>query len=212
MKTTRMRILDYLDKKGVSSSAELSRALKTTPANMRHHLSILLEEGAIEVIAQRPVKGRGRPAFLYSLTSLAQSHNLDRLASALLEEFLSKPEADIEDGRLERIAQRLAGEVGSTRSNLTNRLYAAVQRLNELHYQARWEAHAYTPHIILGHCPYAAILEDHPELCKMDADLISTIVKNQVYQAQRLVQTSSGTRQCVFLFSRSLAGAHRQAL
>ena len=56
--------------------------------------------------------------------------------------------------------------------NLTRRLYRTTEILNQQHYQARWEARPDAPRLVLGHCPFSAILEEHPELCKLDAYLI----------------------------------------
>jgi len=199
MKTTRVRILEYINKKGLSSTIELSRALKTSPANMRHHLSILVEEGAVEIVAQRPATGRGRPAHLYSLTSQSQSHNLDRLASVLLDELAAEEHLpSINAARLEKIALRLAGRLPAGERSLTQRLYLAVQRLNQLQYQARWEARSEAPRIIFNHCPYAAILSEHPELCSLDAVLMTKLLSTPVHQTHRLAFDSSGARHCIF--------------
>ena len=75
----------------------------------------------------------------------------------------------------------------------------AIERLNELHYQARWEASAAGPRLIMGHCPYAAIVADHPELCRMDAFLLETRLNASVEQIAKLQLSEKSLPFCAFL-------------
>jgi predicted ArsR family transcriptional regulator len=100
---------------------------------------------------------------------------------------------------LEQIASHLVPGGDRLPASLTHRLYQAVQRLNELGYQARWEAHSEAPRLLLGHCPYAAILPGHPELCKMDAYLLEGLLGVPVAQTKKRAQDSRGARYCLFI-------------
>lgn len=198
MKTTRQRILEYLGNKPGASALEISRALSLTPANIRHHLRILLGEGAIEISAERVSGERGRPTLLYCLAQHARAHNLGGLASALLGVLL---QAGNEEGRLrtlDEVAQRMVGQSELGAAHLTSRLNACIRRLDELSYRARWEAHAHGPRLILGHCPYAAILADHPELCQIDALLLQRLLGVPVAQVAKLVPHPQGGQVCIF--------------
>lgn len=201
MKTSRQRLLEYIQNHQVVTSRELSRALKMTAANARHHLTILEEQGLVEVVGERPPRGRGRPARLYSLSAQALGYGLHELNAALLDELLSeKGDVQIQD-TLERIAQRLVGSMSENESDssLTQRLYHSVQRLNELGYQAHWEAHADGPQVILGRCPYASLLCDHPELCRMDAALLEELLGIRAVQTAKLAVDRNGERFCKFI-------------
>ena len=56
----RQRILAYLQSHHGVTAAEVSRALRVTPANIRHHLSILAADGRAKVVGERrPAKGAG---------------------------------------------------------------------------------------------------------------------------------------------------------
>lgn len=198
MKTTRQRILEYLRNKPGVSALEISWALSLTPANIRHHLRILLDEGAIQICGERASSERGRPTSLYCLAEQARAHNLGGLASALLGVLL---QAGREEGRLrllDEVAQRMAGQSEPIAAHLTSRLNACIRRLDELSYQARWEAHAHCPRLILGRCPYAAILPNHPELCQIDALLLQRLLGVQVVQVAKLAPHPQGGRVCVF--------------
>ncbi len=191
--------MDYLEIHGSATPGEIGRSLKMPPANVRHHLSVLQEQGAVQVNGEIRLDGRGRPARLYVLSRQAGQHNLDRLAGLLLDEILAVQSAEPQP-RLERIAHKLAGDVPTdSRASLTRRLYQAVSRLNELHYQARWEAHAASPHLILGHCPFGAIIAAHPELCQMDAAMLEALLKVPVAQTAKLEPDGRGHHYCVFV-------------
>ncbi len=198
MKTTRQRILDYLKGRWGASAAELGRALSLTPANIRHHLRILLGEGVVHVVAERHAGNRGRPTLIYSLSEQAHAHNLDGLASALLDELIFADKAEENLLSLAKVAQRMAGHAVPAQAHLTSRLNACIRRLNALNYQARWEAHAHGPHVILGHCPYAAILSEHPELCRLDALLLESLLNASTAQIAKLTPSSHGGFICVF--------------
>ncbi len=198
MTSTRQLILDYLKQKPVATAQEISRALDTTAANIRHHLSILILEGAVDVVGERPTHQRGRPSQLYMLASQARQNNLGILADALLDELLSSTPEDKRLEFLRRLAQRLTGPVESG-GNLTQRLYLAIRRLNELQYRARWEARLNAPFVILGHCPYSMILTDHPELCQMDCNILEGLLATPVKQVEKLAVDNQGASYCRFL-------------
>jgi predicted ArsR family transcriptional regulator len=92
-----------------------------------------------------------------------------------------------------------ASQPASQPASLTHRLYQAIQRLNQMGYQARWEAHSEAPRLLLGHCPYAAILSKHPELCQMDAYLLEELMGVPADQIKKLAQDSRGARYCLFI-------------
>lgn len=210
MKTSRLRLLDYIRDRRLVTTAEISKAFRMTQANARHHLEVLRELGLVEVVGQRSQKGKGRPAWLYGLSERTLGHNLDNLTNALLAEI--SRESDLR-ATLQRIAYRMTsasdpvindatGQPVPTMSpgkrSLTHQLYEVIQRLNNWNYQARWEAHTEAPHIVLGHCPYAAILPEHPELCQLDANLLEILIGAPVSQTSKQVPDSQGIPQCVF--------------
>ena len=82
--------------------------------------------------------------------------------------------------------------------NLTRRLFRTTEILNQHHYQARWEARPEAPRLVLGHCPFSAILKEHPELCKLDAYLIEHFTGTSVEQTAKLAKDPSGLRFCMF--------------
>jgi len=170
MTNSRQRLIAHLRSHPAASASDLARALGLTAADVRHHLSRLTAEGLVEPAGQRRGPGAGRPERTFRLGRLAQGDSLDLLAAALLDGM----SGDEREAGLRAAAVRLAGAVIPSGLPPARRLAAAVERLNQLRYRARWEAHAEGPRVILGNCPYAAIIADHPELCRMDALLLET--------------------------------------
>lgn len=191
--STRQKILDYLKRNRSVSSRELARFLHMTPANARHHLGILAADGRVEVVSQRR-GGKGRPEKVYRLAGTLVGDNLSALADALLTEAGGMV-------GMEALGNRIAGESLVSGQPLMRRLASAVERLNGMHYQSRWEAGAEGPRIVLGHCPYGAVIEKHPELCQMDTSLLATLLSGEVRQTAKLEIGAGGLPYCVFVFA-----------
>ena len=199
MKTTRQLLCEHLQLKRTASAAELARALRLTPANIRHHLSALLAEGVVEKVGQRPPSGRGRPVQLFGLVEQLSRNNLALLVKALLSEMEKECSAFERESLIKRLAAHLHGVDGPAARTLAQRYVRAVQHLNTMNYQARWEAHARAPRVIFSHCPYAAVIQDHPELCLLDRYLLGELLGESARQLSKLEITAQGARQCIFL-------------
>ena len=191
MTTARQKVLTYLTKNRTASAREVSRALKMTAATVRHHLRVLSTDGRLEVDSERRRDGRGRPEKVYSIPRAALGDNLSALSKALLTEAGSKVKMDA-------LARHLAGESDFVSQPIAKRLNLVVEKLNQMNYHARWEAGAEGPRIIFGHCPYTAIIDKHPELCKMDGELLSRLLGRVVDRETRPETQKSGS--CPFVF------------
>lgn len=134
--------------------------------------------------------GRGRPEKVYSLSEAALGDNVSALAKALLSEAGSNIKMEalahlILDGR------QFAGQ------SMNKRLVLLIEKLNEMHYQARWEAGSGGPRVIMGRCPYTRVIDGHPQICKMDEALLSSALERTVSPVRR---TESQPGLCPFLF------------
>jgi predicted ArsR family transcriptional regulator len=198
MQTTRQRILQYLHLNRQATAPELSLTFDLTQANIRYHLDILEKNGQIEIIGQVPTELPGRPSHVYMLSRAAQENALDELASALLIENLSGKTSSQRKRKLTATARQLAGKEHNPGQSLLIRLGTAVQRLNDLNYKAHWEAHADSPQILLGRCPYAKIINRHPELCEMDTHMIQILTGENFEQVEKISRTQAGPAHCRF--------------
>lgn len=188
--TARQRVLNYLTKNRTASAREVSRGLKMSIETVRHHLRVLVADGRLEAESAQGREGRGRPEKVYSLPRAALGDNLSALAEALLGEAGSSV-------RVEALAKRLAGDVSFASQPVARRLNLLVEKLNEMHYHAHWEAGAEGPRVLFGHCPYAAVVGGHPELCEMDANLLALLVSRPVL---REVRPETPKNACPFVF------------
>lgn len=192
MTTARHKILAYLTKHRTSSAREISRGLKMSAATVRHHLRVLLSDGRLDSVSARVRASRGRPEKVYSIPLAALGDNLSALSEALLAEAGRTV-------RVEALARRLAGESDFKSQPVAKRLTLVVEKLNRMKYHARWEAGAGGPRVIFGHCPYAAIVARHPELCRMDTALLEELMGVSVEQ---LTTIREGSSSCVFAMGR----------
>jgi predicted ArsR family transcriptional regulator len=193
MTTARQKILAYFNKTRAASAREISRALKMSAATVRHHLRVLASDGRLEVTSVHRLDGRGRPEKVYGLPHSALGDNLAALSEALLTEAGT-------DVPMEALAKQLVGESNFAGQPLAKRLNLTVEKLNQMNYHAHWEAGSEGPRIIFSHCPYAAIIEKHPELCKMDEAMLKEWMRlpaRQMFKAGK-----EGSSVCVFVIGR----------
>ena len=191
MLTARQKVLAHLKKTRAASAREIARALKMSAPNVRHHLGILTSDGRLEVTSVHQRGGRGRPEKMYSLSQSALGDNLSVLADALLNVKVN----------MESIGESIArsqGLVGFSNQPMPKRLSLLVDKLNEMHYQSRWEAGAEGPRIIFGRCPFAKIIESHPELCKMDSAMLEISLERSIAQFTKSESSVRGL--CPFVF------------
>lgn len=195
-------ILDYLRQRGPATAEDLARARGVSAADARHHLKNLMALSLVEVIGRRPANGRGRPRTVYGLSTSSWGDNLETLAMALLTMWLGGVEGAQRAARIHALAQYLAwgeGKNHSLQSSWSLRLKQTIERLNALHYRARWEASAHGPRVILERCPYRNLAENHPELCEMDAILLTILTGSEAKKVMPRESNPQSVPVCVFL-------------
>lgn len=198
MITSRQRLLHYVEKKQVATVKDISLTLKMTPANARHHLSILVDQGSVEIFGKLIAQGRGRPNILYRAVKPSSKNNLIDLSRIILRELLEGKNDREKNCLLKILAKKMVKEEVPESYQQYKRLNDTIHRLNQMNYKARWEAHHEAPHIILEECPYIEIIGDFPEICRMDKYIIEILIGNQVYQISKLESIKSGFHRCVF--------------
>ena len=193
MTTARQKVLAYFVKSRTASTREIARALKMSAATVRHHLRVLASDGRLEMSAVRGRDGRGRPEKIYSLPRAALGDNLSVLSDLLLTEAGTAARMDV-------LAKRLTDQTNFTTQPLARRLNLTVEKLNQMNYHARWEAGSEGPRILFTHCPYAAIIEKHPELCQMDQAMLKELLAQPARQIFK--SGKEGSSVCVFVMGR----------
>lgn len=186
--------MEYLNQHHTASAAELSRHLRVSEANIRYHLKLLEQQGLVQLSSYQHQPGRGRPRQVYSLTPRGRGDNFLELNKALLEAVGSEsPEI------LRQAAKILAALPSEEQTGaLSQRLYHAVNRLNQLNYHAHWEARRGFPRLTFENCPYAQIIAEQPRLCLLDLFLVEILSGVSARQTKKLERSRSGTLQCEF--------------
>lgn len=205
---TRERILAYLEENRTATVVTLSRLWGLTRADIRYHINHLAAEGLVERI-DSPVASahgssktarRGRPTVTYRLTARSMQDNFANLSCALLRTLLDLQPDDARDEALKTLAKHLAGGAFPADQRLTSaRFNQAVEALNRQSYRARWEASPTGPRFLLRACPYAAIVQQHPELCRMDQHLLEMLTGLALRQSSRMTLAAGSPPACVFL-------------
>lgn len=177
----------------MQSAPQIGASLGLTRAACRYHLAALEAAGLVERVAeseQQPAQ-RGRPQLLYRRVAQDAPEALAALCGVLLNLLPASEEM------LPEIAEGLAA--GTSRSgHATRRLNEAVARINALGGQARWMAAARGPQLLIRRCPFAGLVQSHPELCRVEILLLERVV------GQAPLQTAShcaGQPQCVFAWN-----------
>jgi predicted ArsR family transcriptional regulator len=101
---------------------------------------------------------------------------------------------------VETLAKRLAGDANFKSQPVAKRLTLVIEKLNQMNYHARWEAGPQGPRIIFAHCPYAAIIANHPELCRMDEAILGELMGQSAEQLTKIGQ--DGSLSCLFALGR----------
>ena len=193
MTTVRQKILAHFNKTRFASAREIGRALQLSSATVRHHLRVLASDGRLELTAVRGSDRKGRPEKVYGLPLSALGDNLASLSEALL------AEAGM-NASMEALAKHLIGTSSFSGQPLAKRLTLTVEKMNQMSYHARWEAGSEGPRIIFSHCPYAAIIAKHPELCRMDASMLKEWLGQPATQLSKIGKEGSSV--CVFSVGR----------
>jgi predicted ArsR family transcriptional regulator len=194
MENSRQMILRRLKERGPTTIADLAEFLGVATMTVRHHLSALQADGLIEA---QPVRGSvGRPALVYRLTEAGEEsfpRKYLRLTDRLLDELKAAVPAEVIESIFTRMAQDMAADYRERLSDLPleGRMAALVDLLGEEGFMARWD-HAEPGYRLTEYnCPYFHIGQRHPEVCRFDQSLISTVLEVAVEKDSCLLDGDS---------------------
>lgn len=199
------RVARQILENGPASVAELCEQLNLTPTAVRRPLELLESEGVLEAHERAPFGpnkqiGRGRPAKVYSLTSLGreafdQSYDDVAIAAIKFIESLGGEEAvaNFAQTRAEEFRARLdeavpadldiRDKVAEIASALSDQGYAAtVTDTGELGVQ-----------LCQHHCPIAHVATEFPALCEAETQALSEALDVHV---TRLATIGAGDGVC----------------
>ncbi len=198
MENSRQLILRRLKERGQATIAELAEYLGVAPMTVRHHLNGLLAEG---LVASQTVRRHvGRPALVFRLTEAGEElfpHRYLRLTDRLLEELKATIPPQIIEAIFAQMAQDIAADYRERLAHLPleERVAALVELLGEEGFMARWERAERGYRLTEYNCPYFHIGQRHPEVCRFDQSLISTVLEAPVEKDTCLL---NGDSYCTF--------------
>lgn len=140
--SVRQRILAYLGNHRAASAAQIGRALNVSSASIRHHLRILRSDNRVSTFGETRGDRRGRPMRLYRLSDRTLGDNLQLVADSLLTRwpaYTSSPQRISMAAGLSRDLSRQVG-IMDPQMPAPRRLASLIEKLNALHYWAKWEA------------------------------------------------------------------------
>ena len=174
--STRGQIITLL-RRSSRTVDELAQALDLTHTAVRAHLAALERDGLVQQRSER--RGSGKPSSVYNLTPAAEylfpksyCLYLDQLLGVLGER---KPADDV-DTLMREVGRRIAAQWTIPPGELRVRLDAATEVLNELGGLMERETEGETLCIRGYRCPFAAVVQDHPEVCDLAETLLSELV------------------------------------
>jgi predicted ArsR family transcriptional regulator len=197
--STRDVILANLRRKGQCSVSELAEATAISPISVRHHLAVLQAEGFVTAMPER--RGVGRPRLLYSLTEAGLERFPTKylaLTNRLLSEIKGRLPQEVVEQLFRDMATNMASEMSSQIEGLPieRRVDRLLELLSEQGFEARAEVDPQGDYRVTElNCPYYRISLRHPEVCTIDAAIISQALDASV-QRQSCILT--GDRNCTF--------------
>ncbi len=197
---TRRRVVDLILHEGPQTAKQLAERLELTPAAVRRHLSVLLDNGTLISREERVfgARGRGRPSKVFVLTDTGRSEfrqaydslaiaALTRLAAAAGPQGVRELAEDRVAGVEERF--RAAREADPERPALD----VLAEALEEDGYAPSVRPLRAGDQLLQHHCPIAHVAAEFPELCEVETRLFSRLLDRHV---QRLATIAHGDGVC----------------
>jgi predicted ArsR family transcriptional regulator len=178
--STRGRIIALL-RRGPRTVNELADELSLTDNAVRTHLAALERDGLAAFAGVR--RGVGKPAHLFALTDEAQAL-FPRAYGVVLRTVLdvvrrAHPPEQV-DALVAEVGRRLAEPFARADGDAARRAEAAVAVLAELGGVAEARVEGSRVRIRGFGCPLREAVDDHPEVCRIAAALLSEVVGYEV--------------------------------
>ena len=204
MKSTRERVLQSLLSHPRSTVTELGEKVGINAISVRHHISSLLIEGLI--VAEEERHGVGRPRQVYFLTESGSERfptNYLRLTTKILDQMKSTLPAPVVDKLFTEIALDMSANYQELAINLTleEKLNLIKTLLSREGFTVEWEKAGDEYRIHEISCPYFHVGQNHPEVCKVDQTMISSILSIPVEKINCLLL---GNDHCTYVVKQPL--------
>jgi DeoR family transcriptional regulator, suf operon transcriptional repressor len=204
MISTREKVLQSLLAHPRSTITELGEKVGINSISVRHHISSLLIEGLI--VAEEERHGVGRPRQVYYLTESGSERfptNYLRLTTKILDQMKSTLPAPVVDKLFTEIALDMSANYQDLAINLSleEKLNLIITLLSREGFTVEWEKAGDEYRIHEISCPYFHVGQNHPEVCKVDQTMISSILSIPVEKINCLLL---GNDHCTYVVKQPL--------
>jgi len=197
------RVLDYLKRGGAASTRSVAQALEVSNVAARQHLADLVTMGLVATDTAAP-EGKGRPAILWRLTSLAHDLFPDR-HDALTLDLIESIRSTLGEDALQRVIEaRTTRQVASLRAvlppeaPLRARLEALAQQRTGEGYMAEVQEGGDGSLLLLEHhCPICDAAQSCQAFCSTELELFADAL-GPAADVQREEHLLSGGLRCVY--------------
>lgn len=179
MKSTREKIVKKLLTNPRSTIISLADSVGINGISVRHHLTSLQAEGLVSAEEER--HGVGRPRLVYSLTELGIEKfpsNYLKLTNRLIDQIKLVMSKQQFDSIFSLLAENLSKDHLDEVSSLPfeAKLNQVKNILANEGFIIEWEKSNDQYKIRMINCPYYHVGLTHPEVCKIDQVIISTLI------------------------------------
>ena len=193
---TRERVVHLILHNGPQTAKQLAEALSLTPAAVRRHLAVLLEDGTLTSREERVYgpRGRGRPSHVFVLTDAGRAefqHEYDKLALMALRRLGATEIEGLAQERVAVIEQRFSASREAQPERPAVDLL--VEALAAENYAAGGRPVRSGDQIVQFHCPVAEVAAEYPILCEIETELFGRLLDSHV---QRLATIAHGDGVC----------------
>jgi len=195
---TRDAIARSVLENGPSTAVVLGERLGITPAGIRRHLDLLVEDGILE--AREPhqalSRGRGRPSKVFVMTDAGREqfeHSYDDLAVAALKFMAAQSGDHLVKAFARTRADDMERKASVALAKRSHKVQALATFLTEQGYAASSENKTGGEQLCQHHCPIAHVAAEFPQLCEAETEAFSKILGTHV---QRLATIAHGDGVC----------------
>jgi DeoR family suf operon transcriptional repressor len=200
-KSTRERILITLLRNQRCTINDLAEAVSINPISVRHHIAKLQADGLVGSEEER--HGVGRPRRIYYLTENGLEHfptRYMRLTIRLLEQMKEHLAPSTVSELFSNIAEDMVENFTRTTNkrglSMEERLKLMQRLLADEGFNLEWERKGDQYHIREVNCPYLHIGQNHPEVCRVDQTLISSVLE---VPAEKIRCVLNGDSYCTYV-------------
>lgn len=196
--STRNAVARSVLENGPSTAVAIGERLGLTPAGVRRHLDLLIEDGILE--AREPhsalVRGRGRPSKVFIMTDDGREkfeHSYDDLAVAALRFITAQSGPHLVSLFSKFRADEMGRKAEPILAKSKDRSEALAEFLTQEGYAANVQKRELGEELCQHHCPIAHVAAEFPQLCEAETALFSKVLGTHV---QRLATIAHGDGVC----------------